>query len=97
MNLQRMPRLPISVRPFFDPKAALDVHWPTFREILRSCFSLPPPKRHFEPGRLVLHLAGFVLTPFVGSHREGANGRSLRRIPQFGIPPKVSNENDLIK
>jgi hypothetical protein len=97
VHFEREALLTVSVRPFFEPKSSLHIHWTPFGQILRGGFGLSPPECDAKPAGHVLHLARAVFTFFVSRDRKTTDGRALWRISQFRVFPQIADEYDFIE
>jgi hypothetical protein len=68
LNIESIPIIVVSICPFFDPKAAFNVHRPALRKVLRRVLCLIAPKGNFEPSGYILEFPCLIPPFFVGSH-----------------------------
>lgn len=87
----------VTVGPFLDLQTPFDINRTSLRQVFRSVFGQPTPKRYFEPRRDVLEFTRFVFLPLISSHRKTADGVALWCVSEFGVFSEITDENYLVK
>src|SRR5438105_3410581 len=88
----------VTVRVLFHAQTTFDVNRAAALQILRSSLSLPSPERYAKPSGDVVVLTGSaILAALIRRETEAADGRTLRRVAQFGVAAEVSDQDNLVE